>query len=65
MGFMSSRQLIKRVLGFGKIGQWVMITIDMRFDSALIQSWIGKKFNKYRITHDELVHGQHIYFDLK
>ena len=25
----------------------------------------GKKFNKYRITHDELVHGQHIYFDLK
>lgn len=25
-----------------------MITIDMRFDSALIQSWIGKKFNKYK-----------------
>ena len=40
--------MIKRVLGFGKIGQWVMITIDMRFDSALIQSWIGKKFNKYK-----------------
>jgi hypothetical protein len=25
-----------------------MKTIDMRFDSALIQSWIGKKFNKYK-----------------
>jgi len=25
----------------------------------------GKKFNKYHITHDELVHGQRIFFDLK
>ena len=25
-----------------------MKTIDMRFDSALIQSWIGKKFVKYK-----------------
>ena len=25
-----------------------MKTIDMRFDSDLIQSWIGKRFNKYK-----------------
>ena len=25
----------------------------------------GKKFNKYRITHDELVHGKRLIFDLK
>ena len=25
-----------------------MKTLDMRFDSDLIQSWIGKKFNKYK-----------------
>ena len=25
----------------------------------------GKKFNQYRITHDELVHSQRILFDLK
>ena len=25
----------------------------------------GKKFNKYRITHDELVNSRHIFFDLK
>jgi len=25
-----------------------MKTFDMRFDSDLIQSWIGKKFNKYK-----------------
>ena len=25
-----------------------MKTIDMRFDLVLIQSWIGKKFNKYK-----------------
>ena len=25
----------------------------------------GKKFNKYRITHDELVNGKRLIFDLK
>ncbi len=25
----------------------------------------GKKFNKYHITHDELVHGKYLKFDLK
>ena len=25
----------------------------------------GKKFNKYNITHDELVHGKYLKFDLK
>jgi len=25
-----------------------MKIMDMRFDSGMIQSWIGKKFNKYK-----------------
>ena len=25
-----------------------MKTVDMRFDSDMIQSWIGKKFDKYK-----------------
>ena len=57
----TNRQIDEKIDELTKLNDLVGGKID-DINKVLLD---GKKFNKYRITHDELVHGKRLIFDLK